>query len=111
MTESRQINQGGLAFPELGNVAYNSDWQFENGMSLRDYHAAHCPISMSEAYGIWSGQRPSNDPGNIGYRDSLMSMGLRSGSERAGFFEWWALMRFEYADAMISAGRETTDGS
>lgn len=33
-------NTGGPAFPELGNVAYNSDWQSEPGMTLRDYFAA-----------------------------------------------------------------------
>ncbi len=31
---------GGPAFPELGNVGHNSDWQSENGMTLRDYFAA-----------------------------------------------------------------------
>lgn len=33
-------NTGGPAFPELGNVGYNSDWQCEAGMTLRDYFAA-----------------------------------------------------------------------
>ncbi|WP_449555235.1 hypothetical protein [Lelliottia amnigena] len=33
-------NNGGPAFPELGNVGYNSDWQSESGMTLRDYMAA-----------------------------------------------------------------------
>ncbi|MDR8492004.1 hypothetical protein OSC18_21180 [Serratia nevei] len=31
---------GGQAFPMLGNVGYNSDWQVEEGMTLRDYFAA-----------------------------------------------------------------------
>lgn len=31
---------GGPAFPELGNVGHNSDWQSESGMTLRDYFAA-----------------------------------------------------------------------
>ena len=31
---------GGPAFPELGNVGYNSEWQIESGMTLRDYFAA-----------------------------------------------------------------------
>ncbi|CAM7712442.1 hypothetical protein [Citrobacter portucalensis] len=30
----------GPAFPELGNVGCNSDWQSESGMTLRDYFAA-----------------------------------------------------------------------
>lgn len=33
-------NDGGPAFPELGNVGHNSDWQSESGMTLRDYFAA-----------------------------------------------------------------------
>lgn len=33
-------NTGGPAFPELGNVGCNSDWQSESGMTLRDYFAA-----------------------------------------------------------------------
>lgn len=31
---------GGHAFPMLGNIGYNSDWQLEEGMTLRDYFAA-----------------------------------------------------------------------
>jgi hypothetical protein len=31
---------GGPAYPEFGNVGYNSDWQNEPGMTLRDYFAA-----------------------------------------------------------------------
>lgn len=32
---------GGPAFPMLGNVGYSSDWQLEEGMTLRDYFAAN----------------------------------------------------------------------
>ncbi|CAM6665348.1 hypothetical protein RJO21_001657 [Enterobacter hormaechei] len=31
---------GGPAFPELGNVGHNTDWQSESGMTIRDYFAA-----------------------------------------------------------------------
>jgi hypothetical protein len=31
---------GGQAFPMLGNVGYNSEWQLEEGMTLRDYFAS-----------------------------------------------------------------------
>ncbi|HCR2031646.1 TPA: hypothetical protein ONC47_004457 [Enterobacter cloacae] len=37
---------GGPAFPELGNVGYNSDWQCEAGMTLRDYFAAKAMQSI-----------------------------------------------------------------
>lgn len=30
---------GGAAFPMLGNVGHNSDWMIEHGMSLRDWFA------------------------------------------------------------------------
>lgn len=39
MSDARLIDQGGPAFPELGNVGYNSDWQSESGMTLRDWFA------------------------------------------------------------------------
>lgn len=84
------IKTGGPAFPELGNVGHNSDWQSENGMTLREYFAAHCPITMREAYETW------RHSGNVLY-------GLSYSTERRGFMEWWAIIRFEYADAMIAA--------
>ncbi len=31
---------GGSAFPMLGSVACNSDWDIDPGMTLRDYFAA-----------------------------------------------------------------------
>ncbi|XUV83522.1 hypothetical protein ACREYP_08915 [Enterobacter sp. TMH.L2] len=34
------METGGPAFPELGNVAYNSEWDNQPGMTLRDYFAA-----------------------------------------------------------------------
>ncbi|EAA6139644.1 hypothetical protein DUU50_12020 [Salmonella enterica subsp. enterica serovar Corvallis] len=37
---------GGPAFPELGNVGCNSDWQSESGMTLRDYFAAKAMQAM-----------------------------------------------------------------
>ena len=30
---------GGSAFPMIGNIAYKSDWQTEEGMTLRDWFA------------------------------------------------------------------------
>ena len=34
-----EVNDGGQAFPMLGNVGYKSEWLTEDGMSLRDYFA------------------------------------------------------------------------
>lgn len=39
-------NNGGPAFPEIGNVACNSDWQSESGMTIRDYMAAKAMQSI-----------------------------------------------------------------
>jgi hypothetical protein len=37
---------GGPAFPELGNVGYKSEWQSESGMTLRDWFAGQALIGM-----------------------------------------------------------------
>ena len=34
-----KINHGGPAFPTLGNVACNSEWLTEDGMTRREYFA------------------------------------------------------------------------
>lgn len=47
-------NRGGPAFPELGNVGCNSDWQSESGMTLRDYFAA-------KALSGWLASFPGDD--------------------------------------------------
>lgn len=44
---------GGPAFPELGNVGYNSDWQLDNGMTLRDYLAAKAMQGMCAHTDTW----------------------------------------------------------
>jgi hypothetical protein len=105
MVDERKTDHGGPAFPEVGNVAYNSDWQSENGMTLRQYYAAHCPMTMPEAHQIWASARTTDQPDQPGYRDSYMSYALRDGRERLAFFDWWSQMRFEYADAMIAASK------
>jgi len=37
---TKKIEDGGPAFPVLGNIGYNSDWVSEDGMSLRDHFAS-----------------------------------------------------------------------
>lgn len=66
------------------------------GIKMREYYAAHCPMTMTEAYTIWAGE-PT--------RQGEMSEDLRSGEDRVAFFQWWAQMRFEYADAMAEENR------
>lgn len=40
-----KINDGGPAFPMLWNAAHNSEWQVEDGMSLRDWFAGQALAS------------------------------------------------------------------
>jgi len=39
-------NTGGPAFPEIGNIAHNSDWQNESGMTLRDWFAGQALLGI-----------------------------------------------------------------
>jgi hypothetical protein len=59
------------------------------GMSLREYLAAHCPITTREAFDLWTSTNRFSD--------------LREAKERQGFLEWFAILRFEYADAILAA--------
>ena len=58
----------------------------EKGITLRDYFATHCPIGMLEAWAVWTKRS---------YKE------LAKESEREGFFAFWAMLRNEYADAML----------
>ncbi|MEN4889168.1 hypothetical protein [Erwinia billingiae] len=72
---------GGPAFPELGNVGHNSDWQLDNGMTLRDYFAAKALPDLIAGYSRNQGSGPYLDasPDEIAH---------------------WA---YRYADAMLAA--------
>lgn len=94
IAESAERDNGGPAFPELGNVGHNSDWQSESGMSLRDWFASHCPLTFSEAWSIWTNvERVPFDKT------------MQDGGEREDFLSFYAQLRFEYADAMIVGRR------
>lgn len=43
---TKKIEDGGPAFPVLGNVGYNSDWVSEDGMSLRDHFAGRALVGL-----------------------------------------------------------------
>ncbi|QLV90163.1 hypothetical protein HV265_15845 [Citrobacter sp. RHBSTW-00678] len=59
-------NNGGPAFPELGNVGHNSDWQSESGMTLRDYFAAK---SMAAIVRRWDGHSFGGGPESPQYKE------------------------------------------
>lgn len=45
---------GGPAFPVLGNVAHNSDWVSDDGMSLRDWFAERLADRYVNAIEVWN---------------------------------------------------------
>jgi hypothetical protein len=55
---------GGPAFPELGQITRNPDWQSESGMTVRDYFAAKA-IDMAT---IAEAQAPCGENGETTYR-------------------------------------------
>lgn len=74
---------GGPAFP-LDAYKGLGPW---HGMTLRDYYAAHAPVDVKMALVAWGDPKlagpPSDDEG------------------RAAFMAVWALLRYDYADAML----------
>ena len=74
-----------------GNEARGDHMQI--GAWLSDYYAAHCPLSVVEAWQIWSNRPPT----------------LFASEDRAGFWTWFAAIRHEYADAMLAARKEASD--
>jgi len=103
----KKIENGGPAFPSIGNVAHNSDWLTEEGMHLRDYFAAHAPINHLWHFEVrmpnarpeadWSGVEesgPDSMPAN--WRDQSA---WDQEKKRQAFVQWpWV-----WADAMLLA--------
>lgn len=82
---------GGPAFPGRFEENYMINGKIvNNGLSRRDWFATHAPLSMKEAWAIWTD-----------HKKRPMREMLGAGSERSPFLEWFAAMRFEYADAML----------
>lgn len=76
----------GQAFPSPGPIHPNAS---NGGMTLRDYFAAHAPVSYEAARHVYGGDGMWNDD-----------------CSRAAFFAVWTMLRYEYADAMIEARDE-----
>lgn len=74
-----KLNQNPFAFPDSSTDAC--------GMTLRDYFAAHAPISF-EAY-----KAEFMDDGTIAEEDFCLNR---------EFYEGWTMARYEYADAMLT---------
>lgn len=86
------MNDGGPAFPQTDLSAYgmgpNEDGN--SGMSLRDWFAGQAPVTMGDAARVCGWPPEFN---------------LTQDSDRAAFWAVMAMLRFEYADAMIVARR------
>jgi hypothetical protein len=107
---SDPIKDGGPAFPVApvimnGNnnpMGYNN-WAGiagvplttfgQQGMSLRDYFAAHSPITWEVAAMVYGGRQIVQDR-------------ISKDGDRVAIFSVWTLMNYEYADAMIAQREE-----
>ena len=84
-----QDNTGGPAFPVL--VSKNPAIEYcDSGMTLRDYYKAHAPVNITDAMQA-SGCYPTMTP-----------------SDRPAVWSAMAILREEYADAMLKA-REVSE--
>lgn len=74
------------AFP-MPAAEHSRGGHFEQyGMSLRDWYAGRAPIGFNMVCKVWG----SDDPA------------LTEDPTRAGFFAVWAMLCFEWADAMLA---------
>lgn len=85
---------GGPAFPREDYQANGYDKGFEKlgqeGMSLRDFFASKSPITFEQVKKVYGDDNPD-------MADDLT---------RKVFYGTWALMNYEYADAMLSERNE-----
>lgn len=86
-----KIYDGGPAFPVDYLESEKKDKGFRyrrgGGITLRDYFAAHAPVDFQMALQVFGAQ----------------DINLTDDETRAAFFAIWAMLRTEYADAMIAA--------
>jgi hypothetical protein len=71
------VIHGGPAFPEIGNVGYNSDWQSESGMTIRQYAAVKAMqglLASGLTYGGSSTNREALAKDAVAHADALMSV-------------------------------------
>lgn len=82
--------RGAPAFARTGSTSSNK----QDGMRMREYYAAHCPMTITEAWSLFSRTHTGGD------RHVAEAM-----ENWPAFMEFYAQRRFEYADAMIKEGR------
>ena len=89
MATSERMGDGGPAFPVPNDANVNG----QEGMTLREHFAANAPIDSHAAGAAYGGP-----------------IDWHSDSDRAAFFAVWAMLRFEYADAMLAARSPVASG-
>ena len=99
-----EIDDGGPAFPSEAWRRQDGTWSGTPGLMLRDYFAARCPDSWVERH----------SPKTVGdVRDTLIARGIIPADRKQGdVFKSYddndritlgALIRYDYADAMLRA--------
>jgi len=92
---TEKIKHGGQAFPMLGEAGYNSDWQTDGGMSLRDWFAGVYNLGADGISKTWAEKVMGS-----GAPDWMLDNGMDC-------IRWWceaeARIRFLHADAMLKA--------
>lgn len=84
----QKINDGGPAFPSTRKVG--SVELADGGMTLRDYFAAKAPVDFGMVAALWGDDQIS----------------LHDDRTRAAFIAVWAMLRYEWADAMLAASEK-----
>lgn len=82
---------GGPAFPGRFEESYMINGRIvNNGISRREWFAAQAPITMKQAWSLWA------DGSRLPFGKTVAGE-----TERRPFMQFFAELRFEYADAML----------
>ena len=74
------IDNGGPAFPTIGNIAHNSDWLSDDGMTLRDWFAGQAlAYSMDVATEVGRDADPAALCASIAYGIADAMIAARKG--------------------------------
>lgn len=111
-------NDGGPAFPMIRDMRSNPDWDYHEGMTLRDYFAAHAPATPWPFYAPVMPEQPDLGPpvGEDGteYADwkeaERETADCWSYKNQSAFDQWkverlrqhWIQWPWFYADAMLA---------
>lgn len=93
---SENANDGGPAFPNPATYHPNGQIEYGTfGMSLLDYYAARCPLTLEESAHI--------------YGAGIHGILREGGTHQRAFFAMDAEMRYEWAETMLAARAKRGD--